>query len=145
MGIATIGYERAAQASVIETLKAAGVTLLVDVRALPLSRRKGFSKTALKEGVEAAGIRYLHLRALGTPKAGRDAAKRGDAEGMERSFALQLERPEAQEALALLSALAEEETACLLCYEADPGVCHRSIVAERLGIETVHLSPARER
>ena len=71
MKVFTIGYEGATQADVIARLKAAGVRTLVDVRAVAASRRAGFSKTILGESLKAAGIDYVHLRGLGTPKAGR--------------------------------------------------------------------------
>jgi len=75
--LATIGYEAAPQAKVIDTLKAAGVEVLIDVRAIAASRRAGFSKGLLSSSLEDAGIAYVHLRALGTPKEGRMAARRG--------------------------------------------------------------------
>ena len=77
MAIATIGYEGKTQAQMIDQLKAAGVELVVDVRAVAASRRPGFSKTILGASLEEAGIGYEHLRGLGTPKAGRDAARAG--------------------------------------------------------------------
>ena len=68
-GLFTIGYESATLADFIATLQAARVTLLLDVREFPLSRKKGFSKRALSEAVQAAGIAYRHERDLGSPKA----------------------------------------------------------------------------
>jgi uncharacterized protein (DUF488 family) len=75
--LATIGYEKATQADVIGRLKSAGVEVVIDVRAVPSSRRAGFSKTILAGSLHDAGIDYVHLRALGTPKPGRDAARKG--------------------------------------------------------------------
>ena len=75
--LATIGYERAPLSKVVEALQAAGVEALIDVRAVAASRRAGFSKGVLSATVEAAGIDYLHLRDLGTPKPGRMAARAG--------------------------------------------------------------------
>ena len=69
MQLATIGYEKATLDDVIGRLQAAGVELLIDVRAVAASRRAGFSKTLLAATLQAHGIDYLHLRALGTPKA----------------------------------------------------------------------------
>ena len=68
-----IGYEGATQPEIITALKAAGVALLADVRAVPLSRRPGFSKNILANGLREAGIDYLGLKALGTPPEGREA------------------------------------------------------------------------
>lgn len=77
MPIFTIGYEGATVAEFIAALTGAGVERLIDVRALPLSRRPGFSKTALKAALHEAGIECVYLRALGTPADGRDAARAG--------------------------------------------------------------------
>ena len=73
MRIFTIGYEAATMADFLAALTAAGVTRVIDVRALPLSRRPGFSKTPLKNALAEAGIDYVHLKALGTPAEGREA------------------------------------------------------------------------
>ena len=127
--LATIGYEAATQAEVIGRLRAAGVELVVDVRAVAASRRAGFSKTVLRRSLEAEGIGYAHLRGLGTPKAGREAARRGRIAEMEAIFARHMATPEAQDALARAAALARERTAALLCFEADAAGCHRRIVA----------------
>lgn len=142
----TIGYERAAASEVIAALRSAGVELLIDVRAVAASRRAGFSKTVLRAGVEEAGLAYLHLRDLGTPKAGRDAARAGRCAEMRAIFARHLEEPSA---VAAFERLAEETAArrsCLLCFEADPAGCHRAVLAERLAAraprQVVHLSPA---
>jgi uncharacterized protein (DUF488 family) len=132
MRLATIGYELATQAQVIDRLKAAGVKALIDVRAIPASRRAGFSKRLLSTSLEAAGIEYVHLRALGTPKPGRDAARAGRTAEMRAIYEQQLQTPEAQAELARAAAIASEKTSALLCLEADPRCCHRSIVAERL-------------
>jgi uncharacterized protein (DUF488 family) len=67
-GLTTIGYERASLPAFLATLKAAGVTLLLDVRELPISRRKGFSKTPLSQALSRIGIDYQHERALGAPR-----------------------------------------------------------------------------
>ena len=104
--VLTIGYEGATPDRLIASLKDAGVRVLVDVRALANSRRPGFAKTALTASLEAAGIGYLHLRALGTPAEGRAAARSGRPAEMRRIFAAHLAGTEAQAALANLSDLA---------------------------------------
>jgi uncharacterized protein (DUF488 family) len=143
MKLFTIGYEGAAQPEVIDRLKAAGVETLVDVRAVAASRRAGFSKTILGESLKAEGIDYLHLRALGTPKAGRDAARKGRIGEMRAIFTDHLTEPQAQVELARLKALAGERRVALLCFEADHAGCHRAVLAERLaaedGFEVVNL------
>jgi uncharacterized protein (DUF488 family) len=130
--LATIGYEQATQDAVIGRLKAAGVEVLIDVRAVAASRRAGFSKRLLAASLEAEGIEYVHLRALGTPKPGRDAARAGRTAEMRAIYEAHLETPEAQVELARAAAIASEKKAALLCYEADAAHCHRAIVAERL-------------
>lgn len=130
--LATIGYESAPQAKVIETLKAAAVEVLIDVRAVAASRRAGFSKGLLSASLEDAGIAYVHLRELGTPKEGRMAARRGQTAVMREIFEAHLAEPAAQLQLAQAIEIAKGKKAALLCYEADHRGCHRSIVVERM-------------
>jgi uncharacterized protein (DUF488 family) len=128
MRIFTIGYEQTTTGELIAALQAAGVERVVDIRAVAASRRPGFSKTALAGALQEAGIAYEHLRALGTPKEGRDAAKRGDRVTLERVYAGQLELPEAQAAAALLLDRMAQQPTALLCYEREPADCHRSML-----------------
>jgi uncharacterized protein (DUF488 family) len=133
MKIFTIGYEAATMPDFIGTLAAAGVERVIDVRALPLSRRPGFSKTSLAASLGEAGIGYVHLKALGTPKAGRDAAKKGDVATLTAVYEAQLELPEAQAQAAIMLGLAAEKPSALLCYERDPCHCHRTLLLEAVG------------
>ena len=131
--IATIGYEGATISSFRDALRDAGIDLLVDVRALASSRRPGFAKTRLAANAKEAGAEYLHLRALGTPSDGRAAARAGRHEEMRRIFRQQLATPEAQAELALVADLVQQgRQICLLCFEARPEHCHRSLVADAL-------------
>ena len=130
--LATIGYEQASQGAVIERLKAAGIEVLIDVRAVAASRRAGFSKTILANSLAEHGIDYVHLRALGTPKAGREAARAGRIGEMHEIYLKHLEEPAAQLELAKAGEIAQARAAALLCYEAEATRCHREIVAERL-------------
>jgi uncharacterized protein (DUF488 family) len=130
--LATIGYETDTQGGLIQRLKAADVELVVDVRAVASSRKAGFSKTLLGNSLNAEGVGYLHLRALGTPKPGRDAARAGRTDEMRRIFDAHLEAPEAQLALAQATELAKDKRIALLCYEDDPNCCHRQIVANHI-------------
>jgi uncharacterized protein (DUF488 family) len=132
--IATIGYENATVPRFLEALRSAGVDLLVDVRAVASSRRPGFSKSRLAAHVNEQGIEYLHLRALGTPAEGRAAARSGHHAEMREIFAQHLATPNAQAELETLAGLVRAgRRVCLLCYEADPSHCHRSLVAAALG------------
>jgi len=128
----TIGYEGKTQAEFLQELEAAGVELLIDVRAVAASRRPGFSKTALANGLRECGIDYLHLRALGTPADGRQAARAGRIAEMRAIYAVQLDTPEA--GLAMEQALAEASArrSALLCYEREAPDCHRSMLARRM-------------
>ena len=141
MKIFTIGYEGTTMADFLAALKGAGVERVIDVRALPLSRRPGFSKSSLAASLLEAGIGYAHLKNLGTPKRGRDAAKKGDRATLEEVYAEQLELPEAQAQAAQMLDLAAEKPSALLCFERDPCVCHRTLLLEAVGkhVEVVDL------
>ncbi len=130
--LATIGYERATLDEVIAKLKAAKVQVVIDVRAVAASRRAGFSKTRLAATLDAAGIAYVHLRDLGTPADGRQAAREGRIADMHAIYEEWLQEPRAQLALDEALEIARTKRAALLCFEADAGGCHRRIVAERL-------------
>jgi uncharacterized protein (DUF488 family) len=132
----TIGYEGCRIDDVLAALKAARVGLLVDVRAVPQSRKPGFSKRQLAAGLDAVGIRYLHLQALGTPKAGRDAVRAGHPERMVPIFRAHMRGDQALAELAQATELARSERVCLLCFEHDPAHCHRRLVAEMITAET---------
>ena len=141
MKIFTIGYEGTTMADFLAALTTAGVERVIDVRALPLSRRPGFSKATLAASLAEVGIGYVHLKALGTPKPGRDAAKRGDRVTLEAVYAGQLYLPEAQAQAAQMLELAAEKPSALLCFERDPAMCHRTLLlaAEGQGAEVVDL------
>jgi uncharacterized protein (DUF488 family) len=134
--IYTIGYEGASVPAFIAALRRAGIALVLDIRAAPVSRKKGFSKTPLAKHLAEAGISYRHLRGLGTPKRGREAARSGDSPEFERIFRAHLEEPEALLDLGEAETLAKEQPICLLCLERDPKHCHRLIVADRMAAKT---------
>jgi uncharacterized protein (DUF488 family) len=127
----TIGYEQTPAKAVLDELQSAGVKLLVDVRAVAASRRPGFSKTQLAAGLDERGIAYVHLRGLGTPKEGREAARSGHYEALRKIYDAHLKTPQAKEQLDELSALVKSAgPICLLCYERDHAHCHRQWIAE---------------
>ncbi len=128
----TIGYEGAQLAEFIATLKAAKVEVLIDIRDFPGSRKRGFSKNALAQALEEVGVQYVHLRELGDPKPGRDAARSGNYQKFEKIFRAHLAREESQAALSDAVEIAKKSRASLLCYERDHSGCHRSIVAEAM-------------
>ncbi|WP_315705982.1 MULTISPECIES: DUF488 domain-containing protein [unclassified Bradyrhizobium] len=127
----TIGYEQTPAKAVLDELQSAGVKLLVDVRAIAASRRPGLSKTQLAAGLDERGIGYVHLRGLGTPKEGRDAARSGHYDTLQKVYSAHLKTPQAKEQLDELSALVKTAgPICLLCYERDHTHCHRRWIAE---------------
>jgi uncharacterized protein (DUF488 family) len=137
----TIGYEGAALDDFMRALKAARIDVLLDVRELPISRRKGFSKTALGGALTEAGIRYRHEKQLGSPKTIRHRLREdGNFPRFFRDFDLHL-----MEQTALLETLAEElkGNVALMCYEKDHEECHRRSVANALagllGKTPIHL------
>lgn len=130
MKVFTIGYEGATQAELVAVLEEAGVKLLADVRAVPLSRRPGFSKNILAAGLREAGIDYIGLKALGTPPEGREAARKGDHARLAEVYTGQLKLPEALSQMAQLRCLVSEQPTALLCFEREPSGCHRTLLIE---------------
>ena len=127
----TIGYEQTPARAVLDELEHAGVKLLVDVRAVTSSRRPGFSKNQLAAELDERGISYLHLRGLGTPKDGRQAARAGQLEKLHNIYAKHLKTQQAREQLDELAALVKiSGPVCILCYERDHRQCHRQWIAE---------------
>lgn len=141
MKIFTIGYEGTTVADFLAALKQAGVKRVIDVRALPLSRRPGFSKSSLRAALEEAGMEYVHLKALGTPANGRAAARAGRHADLERIYAGQLELPEAMVQSAQMLDLAAEKPSALLCMEREPASCHRTLLLNAVApdAQVVHL------
>jgi len=145
MTLFTIGYEQAKSAAVIDELKRARVGLIVDTRAVAASRRPGFSKRQLAAGLDEAGIGYLHLQKLGTPKEGRDAARSGNLARLFDLYEKHLATPEAREQLDELTTIVKSgRPVCLLCYERDVEHCHRKriaeLICERTGVTVEHLA-----
>lgn len=131
------------QQEFVDCLRTAGVEVLADVRAVPLSRRPGFSKNILAAGLREAGIDYAGFKALGTPAEGRAAARRNDLAALSRVYAGQLEMPDAIAQGAMLQDLARERKIALLCFERQPACCHRSLLVQALfpNAEIIDLFP----
>ena len=146
MTLFTIGYEQAKSGNVIDELRRARIGLVVDTRAVAASRRPGFSKRQLAAGLDEAGIGYLHLQKLGTPKEGRDAARSGNLARLFAVYEKHLATSEAREQLDELTAIVKSSRpVCLLCYERDVEHCHRKriaqLICERTGVSIEHLAP----
>lgn len=145
--IHTIGYEGCSVEEVLDALELHGVATLVDVRELPLSRKRGLSKTRLGELCAERGLRYVHQRALGNPKAIRKSGM--SAPEMMAAYAAHLDDMDAagtlHPVLYELDVLWRDGPICLMCYEADPATCHRTVAAQRLAVDmgavVVDISP----
>lgn len=128
--IYTIGYEGASVSDFIYTLNKAGVSMLLDIREIPISRRKGFSKKILAQALNGAGIEYRHERALGSPKAIRDALHYD--KNYTRFFDEFDKHMWSQREFVKDIATLLPKNVALMCYERDPKTCHRLIVAKHL-------------
>ena len=126
----TIGYEGIRSVDLFDRLLGSGVNTLIDIRDVPISRKRGFSKNALRDGLSEHGIQYLHLKGLGDPKPGRLAARDGRYSDFRRIFKTHMRSSAAQQSLAQAVICASSRVACLLCFEEDHTNCHRCIVAD---------------
>jgi uncharacterized protein (DUF488 family) len=128
----SVGYAGfATNTELAARLAASQVAVLVDVRALASSRRRGFSRTALAEALAGAGVEYVHMRELGNPREGRELYRAGRiAEG--RAFFERRLRVEGAAALTALAALVLDRRCALMCRERDPADCHRTVIVEAL-------------
>lgn len=143
MKLYTIGYEGRPQAEVIDRLKAAGVEVLADVRAVAASRRAGFSKTVLAGSLAENEIEYVHLRGVGTPKAGREAARAGRRDELHAVYDAHMQEPAFRLDFERLRETAKARSTAVLCFCGDHAKCHRGILSARLaredGFEVVNL------
>lgn len=144
MNIYTIGYEGLGLEGFLRQLRRANVKMVVDVRDVPLSRKRGFSKTALADALRVAGFEYLHVRSLGCPKAIRDGYRvNRDWGAYTAAFMKHLRKQSV--AVCELAEMCESRKAALLCYEADAGFCHRTYVARAVaavsGGSVLHIGP----
>jgi uncharacterized protein (DUF488 family) len=129
--LCTVGYEGRSLDELTELLCAAGVERLIDVRELPLSRRRGFSKTALGDSLREFGIEYVHVKALGNPKPNRQRYWAGDVEGGAAVYRERLNNG-SHWALVELAESLGSNVVCLLCFERDPAECHRDVIVQEL-------------
>lgn len=148
MKMFTIGYEGADIGDFLETLDILGVDRVVDIRDLPASRRRDFSKNILSAHLRGSGISYSHFKALGDPKEGRDAMRSGNRQRFLEVFNARMATEAAQTALDEVKDIATSETIVLLCYERDHKDCHRSIVADEIrrltNVEVKHAGVSKD-
>jgi len=139
----TVSYEGTSLEDFIARLLRAGVESVVDVREAPISRKRGFSKSALSAALEQTGIAYRHVRELGCPKPVRDRYREdGDWNRYTAAFLSHLARQGA--AVKDLATQARREPTAVLCFEADFNRCHRTYVAravaQQTGVQVAHLT-----
>jgi uncharacterized protein (DUF488 family) len=130
----TIGYEGSTPEDFVATLLRAGITQVIDIRELPQSRRRGFSKNQLAALLTHAGIDYQHIKQLGDPKHGREAARAGKMDEFRQIFNAHMDLDVSRQALIVAKELAEQKTSVLLCYERNYKNCHRAIVANKMSV-----------
>jgi hypothetical protein len=130
--VGSIGYERyRLNTDFAARLRRARIERLIDVRQLPISRRRGYAKSALGDALAADGIEYVHMRSLGNPKPTRDLYKSGrTAEG--RAGYEEYLLNEQRDALDLLAEQLAAKRCALMCVEHDTAVCHRDVIFSAL-------------
>jgi len=143
----TIGYEKLDQKQFIGCLSNHGVEVVADIRKMPVSRKKGFSKTALRETLSSKGIDYINYRDLGAPKELRDELyKSGNYDRFFRKYGKNIS-DKTDHLVEILSFINHGRHVALLCFERNPQKCHRKVVAEELrkldgnGLKVEHIVP----
>ncbi|MFG2948419.1 DUF488 family protein, N3 subclade [Streptomyces adustus] len=131
-GIWSAGYEGRDIDSFVAAVRGAQIDAVVDVRLTPISRKPGFSKTRLREALNAAGVEYVHLRALGNPKDNRAPFWEGRLEEGRARFRSLLAAEAAEADLTQLTELAGTSRVAVLCFEQDARRCHRTVVIEEV-------------
>lgn len=126
------GYEKENVDEFIQKITLVGTTVVVDVREYPFSRKRGFSKNAFRSRLEDFGIKYIHVRELGSPKSMRHALNEGSISYMEffRKYRIYVKGRHLD--LRRLVDLADEETICIMCFERECDLCHRAIIADEI-------------
>lgn len=147
MKLYTMGYEGLDGRQFLANLVHYGVNVVADIRKIPLSRKKGFSKTALKEMLSHRNIEYLNFQGLGAPKEIRDELYQ--SRDYNRFFKKYIESiSDRHDLLKTIHILIESgKNVSLLCFERDPEQCHRKVVAEQIkkidgnGLTVKHIQP----
>jgi uncharacterized protein (DUF488 family) len=140
----TIGYEGITIDTFIANLLAINIECILDVRAIPFSRKKGFSKTQLGERLKSADIQYIHLVELGTPKDIRENLKyTHDFKTFFKKMDAYLDNK--KETIEIAYNYVMNNTCCLMCFERLADQCHRKIIAEKIkdangnGLQIKHI------
>ena len=147
--VSTIGHSTRAIEELIDLLQAHAISRVVDVRTVPLSRHNPqFNKDSLPDSLKKAGLGYVHMPGLGGLRhATRDSLNVGWRNASFRGYADYMQTPEFEQSLEELIQLAKQERIAIMCAEAVPWRCHRSLIADALlvrGILTEDImSPTR--
>ena len=141
----TIGYQGASLERLVQTLNDADVTVLLDTRETPMSRRPEFRRSVLQTALEAAGIRYVSLRWLGAPKDLRGAARPSTGRGSPTATGTGY--PSSGKSFGASSRCSTPSASAFSASSSDPAACHRSLLAHEieglLDVSAVHLDPRR--
>jgi uncharacterized protein (DUF488 family) len=142
--VLAIGHSTRPIGEFLDLLRAAGVATLADVRTIPRSRANPqFDQAALARALGRAGIAYVHLPQLGgLRRARRDSPNGAWRNASFRGYADHMQTPEFEEGLCHLRALAKPRPVAIMCAEAVPWRCHRSLVADALlarGVVVEHV------
>jgi uncharacterized protein (DUF488 family) len=143
----TIGYEKLDPEQFIAHLNYHGIDMVADIRKLPVSRKKGFSKTALQETLKHNRIDYSNFQELGASKELRNELfKTGNYNRFFQKFESNISK-KTDYLNGIISLLNRGRTVALLCFERDPQKCHRKVVAEEIrklngnGLRIEHIVP----
>lgn len=127
----TVGYEGFDIGSFIAHLKSNNINCLLDVREIPLSRKRGFSKTGLAQRLKQQKIRYVHFKDLGSPKSIREKLK------LTQDYSTFFDKIEKylaskKESIETAYDYVINNTSCLMCFERLAATCHRKVVATKI-------------
>lgn len=139
--IYTIGHSTRPIEEFIELLKINSIIQLVDIRTVPRSRHNPqYEQTALEKSLPAAGINYIYMKDLGglRPKV-KDSVNMGWHNESFRNYADYMQTPEFAEAVQKLIDIARDKKTVIMCAEAVPWRCHRSLVGDALLVRGVHV------
>jgi uncharacterized protein (DUF488 family) len=129
--IYTFGYEGMQFDDFVRQLRSSNIHCVIDVRAMPVSRKKGFSKSALSISLNKAGIQYTHRVSMGCPKRVRDRYKAND-NWLEYTINFMDYLRDQTDELKDIAKFVSEANCCLVCFEEDFNFCHRTYVARAL-------------
>lgn len=141
-GLVSVGYEGRTAADLLAVLLEQNVDVVADVRLTPMSRKPGLSKTKLREALAAAGVDYVHLKALGNPKENREPFWTGAVAAGVIRFRELMTAPEPLASLEDLTELARTRRVAVLCFERDHDRCHRQVVTDEVAARSVGTSVA---